>query len=98
MPEASVVQMADPHLQAIRMVASNLRKEDGTMGHQIETARFNLFSALRQESWTEAWDWLNALDAGLGCLEIDGHPSRVPVAKALKGLREILESETEEEE
>jgi hypothetical protein len=79
------------------MVASNLRKKDGVMGRQIETARFNLYSALQKENYTEAWDWLNALEAGLGCLENDGHPSSASVAMALKSLRQILESETEEE-
>lgn len=96
MPRTSVLQMADPHLYAIRMIASNIRKTDDPAGYQLETARTNLFRALRSESYTEAWDWLNTLDVGLGCLEADDHPAKEHVFRALKALREILETETEE--
>ena len=87
--------MADPHLHAIRMIASSIRKTDDPHGHQIETARTNLFKALRSESYTEAWDWLNTLDVGLGCLEADGHPARA--AKVLRILHRNLSSALQDE-
>jgi hypothetical protein len=79
------------------MVARNIKSKDRVLGGQIETARFNLFSSLDRQDFTTAMDWLNSLDAGLGCLKSEMHESAEPIEKALKSLRQILEEETEEE-
>ena len=100
MSDSSVRKMADPHLAAIRMVTQAMRTAPGPnskIGSQLEGARFNLFTALEQEDYTAAADWLNTLEVGLGFLEAGDHPSAAGVARALEALREILDEETEEE-
>jgi hypothetical protein len=89
--------MADPHLAAIRMVTQAMRSSgDKKLGSQMEGARFGLFKALEKEDYTSAMDWLNTLDTGLSVLEAASHPSTAPIARALVGLRSIIEDETEE--
>jgi hypothetical protein len=94
---SDVREMADPHLAAIRMVTQSMRRGDMyKLGSQLEGARFGLFAALDAEDYTKAMDWLNTLETGLACLEIESHPAVGPIKKALVSLRQLLEDETTE--
>ena len=98
MADTTVREMADPHLAAIRMVTQSMRGgENSKLGSQLEGARYNLFVALDDEDYTGAEAWLNALEVGLGFMTTGDHPSAGAVARAIQGLREILDDETEEE-
>jgi hypothetical protein len=98
MPETSVLQLADPHLAAIRMVTQAMREVESMrkLGSSLEGARYNLFQALDRELYTEAMDWLNTLETGLGFMQASDHPSAPAVGRAIRNLKEILETETEE--
>ena len=99
MTDTTVREMADPHLAAIRMVTQSMKgTENSKLGSQLEGARYNLFSALDSEDYTSAEAWLNTLEVGLGFLATGDHPSAGAVARAIQGLREILDDETEEAE
>jgi hypothetical protein len=86
----TVREAADPHLAAIRIVARNIKERDRVLGGQIETMRYGLFEALEDDDSSRAHDWLNSLEAALGCLEADAHPAAAPVARAIKGLWSVL--------
>lgn len=99
MPDTTVRKLADPHLAAIRMVTQAMRgdTENGKLGSQLEGARFNLYSSLESEDYDTALNWLNTLEVGLGFLQAGDHPSASAVDRALRGLRVVIEEETEEE-
>ena len=53
----------DPQLHILRSVAASL--DDPKQRHEAETARFNLFVALREENEASALEWLEALEISL---------------------------------
>jgi hypothetical protein len=92
----SLLNKAEPHLAALKLVVLSIQDSDYDVGRQIGSARFNLFKAISTEDLEGAASWLNTLDVGLGCLQKDGHQAAAAVAKSLAALRELLVAETQE--
>lgn len=89
----SLLNAAEPHLSALKLVCTSIQDDDYDMGRQIGAARFSLYKAICAGDLETATDWLNTLDVALGCLKKEGHPATDSVARALESLREILEVE-----
>jgi hypothetical protein len=55
----------DSRLHIFRAISRGLSSVDYRAGHELETARFNLFAAIDQNDWADALLWLSAFEVSL---------------------------------
>lgn len=86
------MQVADPHLAALRSVANLVKANDSQLGRELESARFNLWRAIEADNKGAARDWLNAVELAVeaaGPFVPQGAATRA-LSQALAGLRSMV--------
>lgn len=85
-------ERADPHLAVLKTISTSMRRTGRPnvmdVGRQLETARFNIYSALEGSDVGRARNWLNALETAMKCAPKDLVPNG---QEAFNGLVEIID-------
>lgn len=92
-PRPTLLEQADPHLSAVRSVIQALGRK-AKHRQPLDTARWHLFEACRDENPVMARAWLNALEAAVRAGLAETPPTmREGLLRAMDGLSAVVAGE-----
>jgi hypothetical protein len=75
----------DPQLHTLRSIAGAL--EDPKQKQEAQSARFNLYAALKAGDEAGAKAWLDALETALACATVPNEQIRAVAERAIQSIR-----------